>query len=187
MNTESSYNILEDTIRQDYASVVWSHKIQEKQSDIYKSQFKAMETIRIILAALTSGGIITTIFFDELWIKIISSVLSVATAFINSYFKSFDIQNMVLRHKSAANALWRIREELLILLTRTKQQSATIDVLGTEHANIIKRLGDIYADSPSTTNRAVSKAAKALNCSKDLTFSDDEIDKFLPRSLRKGK
>lgn len=29
MDTESQYTILEDTVRQDYVSVVWSHKIQE--------------------------------------------------------------------------------------------------------------------------------------------------------------
>lgn len=187
MDIERQYTILEDTVRQDYVSVVWSHKIQEKQSDIYAERFKHMETLRIVLAALTSGGIITTIFVEELWLKVVSSILSVVTAFINSYFKSFDIQSMSLRHKSAANSLWRIREELLILLTKIKLQVAPVSDLSNEHADIISRLSSIYLEAPSTTDEAVNRASKALNGSKDNTYTDDEIDKFLPHALRKGK
>lgn len=186
MDTERQYTILEDTVRQDYANVVWSHKIQEKQSDIYAKQFKCMETVRIILAVLTSGGIFTTIFVEGLFLKVVSSILAVTTAFINSYFKSFDIQSMASRHKSAANDLWKIREELMILLTKTKLQIASIDNLSNEHADVINRLGSIYLNAPSTTDKAVDKASKALKDLQDNTYTDDEIDRFLPQSLRRG-
>ncbi len=36
------YNTLESCVRKTYASVVWSHKTQEKQADIYALQFKCM-------------------------------------------------------------------------------------------------------------------------------------------------
>ena len=32
------YEILLDVVRQSYASVVWTHKIQEKQADIYSER-----------------------------------------------------------------------------------------------------------------------------------------------------
>lgn len=35
-----NYKMLEDVVRDSYASVVWSHKIQEKQADIYAEKFK---------------------------------------------------------------------------------------------------------------------------------------------------
>lgn len=35
-----NYGVLEDVVRDSYAGVVWSHKIQEKQSDIYAEKFK---------------------------------------------------------------------------------------------------------------------------------------------------
>lgn len=39
-NTEDTreYKILLDVVRQSYASVVWTHKIQEKQADIYSER-----------------------------------------------------------------------------------------------------------------------------------------------------
>ena len=35
-----NYKTLEDVVRDSYAGVVWSHKIQEKQSDIYAGPCK---------------------------------------------------------------------------------------------------------------------------------------------------
>ena len=41
--TENAYYILESSVRETFASVVWSHKIQEKQADICSTKFKIMD------------------------------------------------------------------------------------------------------------------------------------------------
>ena len=35
MEMENKYQLLLDVVRQNFASAVWTHKIQEKQADIY--------------------------------------------------------------------------------------------------------------------------------------------------------
>ncbi|MCI7444841.1 MAG: hypothetical protein MSA78_00680 [Solobacterium sp.] len=79
--------MLEDVVRESYCGVVWSHKIQEKQSDIYFERFKKMETINILLASLTSAGIIAIIFTDPLWLKLVSAILSNVRLFKDSLVK----------------------------------------------------------------------------------------------------
>ena len=56
------YQVLLDVVRQQYASVVWTHKIQEKQADIYFKRYNCLETVNIIFASATSCGIVSTIF-----------------------------------------------------------------------------------------------------------------------------
>lgn len=56
---EAEKKILEDNIRYTYMSIVWSHKIQEKEADILNGRFKRYETIRIVCASLTSVGLIS--------------------------------------------------------------------------------------------------------------------------------
>lgn len=185
MDEDKKYVVLEDTVRQSYVSVVWSHKIQEKQADLYARQFGHMETAKIIAASLTSAGIISTIFVDELVLKIISAILSFVTVFVSSFFKSFNLQNMVAQHKAAANNLLRIRDELLLLLLAIKTRDKHATELSDAYSEIIVRLHGIYADAPSTTNKAVSLASKALKVSGDNTFSDSEINGFLPEHLRR--
>ena len=66
-----NYKILEGTVRDSYSGVVWSHKIQEKQADIYAEKYKKMETLNIVAASLTSVGIVSMIFTDPLWLKLL--------------------------------------------------------------------------------------------------------------------
>ena len=41
----------------------------------------------------------------------------------------------------------------------------------------------LYQSAPNTTDKAVKLARKALNVSKDNTFTEDEINAFLPDEL----
>ena len=86
----NEYQVLLDVVRLNYASVVWTHKIQEKQSDIYFERFKKMETINILLASLTSAGIIAIIFTDPLWLKLVSAILSNVRLFKDSLVEIID-------------------------------------------------------------------------------------------------
>jgi len=186
MTEREEYILLEDTIRQNYASVVWSHKIQEKQSDIYAKRFEVMEIIKILISSITTAGIISTIFSDKLVIKILTAIFSVISLFINGYFKSFNLQNLVASHKSTANKLLNIREKLLLLLTKIKFENESVSVLSEKYEEIMNALNQIYLDAPTTTNKAVKKASEALNMQRDNTYTSEEIDNFLPQSLRKG-
>jgi len=76
-------NILENTVRASFAGVVWSHKIQEKQADICDRKYKWLEIIRIVASAITSVGIITLVFVDELWVKLASTLVSFVTVVIS--------------------------------------------------------------------------------------------------------
>jgi len=42
----------------------------------------------------------------------------------------------------------------------------------------------IYKFAPITSTKAYSKAQKALKINEELTFSDKEIDQFLPEELK---
>ena len=181
-----SYKVLEDTVRDSYASVVWSHKIQEKQSDIYAEKYKKMETVNIAAASLTSVGIVAMIFTDPLWLKLVSAIVSFATVYIAAYYKSFDLQNLVASHKATANKLIAVRDQYKLLLTKIRLQSDTVEALLANYGELVKESDAIYLEAPSTTDDAVARAREALKVTQDNTFSVEEIDSFLPESLRRS-
>ena len=45
----NEYQVLLDVVRQNYASVVWTHKIQIKQADIYATRYRHLENINVII------------------------------------------------------------------------------------------------------------------------------------------
>lgn len=72
-----------------------------------------------------------------------------------------------------------------MLLTEIKLQSDSVENLLSRYNELVKETDSIYLEAPSTTEEAVDKASEALKIKKDNTFSDEEIDSFLPSSLRR--
>lgn len=182
---DNEYAILEDSVRNTFGSVVWSHKIQEKQADIYFSQYKCMETIKIVTASLTSVGIVSLIFTDHMWLKVLSAFISFISAFISAFFKSFDFQTLISAHNNSAQKLLTIRDDLKLLLMLIHLKQKTVNELTDKYQEIVEKLDALYAEAPRTTDKAVEKARIALNIEHDNQFTDEEINCNLPSSLHR--
>jgi hypothetical protein len=180
----SNYDKLESSVRDTLGSVAWSHKIHEKQADIYDTRYRRMETAKIAAASLTSVGIISMIFTDQLWIKLVSALISFVSVFVSAFFKSFNLQVMVSRHKSSATKLLVIRDNLKLLILQMHMQKDDPNTIYDKYESTVHQLDRIYADAPNTTDKAVEKARDALNITQDNTFSDMEINSMLPARLR---
>lgn len=190
MEQSSQHNdkitILESQLRECYGRVVYSHKTHEKCSDILLSRHSAIKLLQIILSALATGGFVSILFGSGNIGAIISGLLSTILLVINSYTKNYDLGEIAQKHKQAANELWLIREEYLTLITDLKINGNEIKEIQKKRNKLLIRLNKIYEGSPSTMPKAYSKAQEALKNLEDMTFSDDEIDKFLPSELKRG-
>lgn len=178
-------SVLEDNIRHTYMSVVWSHKIQEKEADIQTEKFKCYETLRIFCASATSVGLISLIFIDEFCLKIISAIVSFISTSISMFFKSFEIQSNISNHKKIAVDLLIIRDKLKLLLVEINLNNINIEDIYYKYEELQNQLGTVYKEAPNTTDKAVDRASKALKINKDNEFSDEEIDANLPKSLQR--
>ena len=57
-----------------------------------------------------------------------------------------------------------------------------------EHRDVLsEQLHTVYNGAPSTTFKAYKKAQKALQTQEDMTFSEAEIDAFLPNELKRRR
>lgn len=181
---ENKYQLLLDVVRQNFASVVWTHKIQEKQADIYREKYSMLETINIVAASLTACGIVSTIFCDSIFAKIIAAILSFITLFITTYFKSFDLKNMENQCKDAAKRLVIARNDLVHIITEIHMKSRSVDEISDDYIEMMNTVNRIYVEAPTTTKKAVDRATKALKTDNEYTYTEEEIDHFLPSSIR---
>ena len=60
-----------------------------------------------------------------------------------------------------------------------------IETLQKERDCLLEELHAVYSGAPSTTYQAYKNAQEALKQLEDMTFSDEEIDAFLPKELKK--
>lgn len=184
--------ILEGQIRECYGRVVYTHKTHEKAADILLDKQSNIKKWQIILSAIIAGGMISMIFdFD--WLKeykkiseFITAIISTILLVLNSYTKDYDLGAIAQKHRQAGADLWVIREKYLSLLTDLRMNRLPIQEICEIRDKLLVELHSIYVVAPSTNFEAYQKAQKALKEMEDMTFSDDEIDKFLPTNLRKN-
>ncbi len=181
-----AWHVLEGQLRECYGRVVYSHKTHEKCADILHSRLSTIKLWQIILSALTTCGFISTFFGSGNVGAAIGVVLSTTLLILNAYTKNYDLGELTQKHKQAANDIWLIRERYLSLLTDLAIGSKTISTLQQERDSLITELHAVYAGSPSTNYAAYKKAQVALKKYEDMTFSDEEIDAFLPKDLKRA-
>jgi len=185
MEPNSQLKILEAQIRECFGRAVWTHKTQEKCADIILRKHNSVKIWQIILSALTTTGVLATVFGKVQWVGIATAALSAILFAINTFVKGYDLGEIAQKHADAACDLWDIREKYLSLLTDIRAQRATVDEICQQRDALQEKLYSSYKGAPRTTSKAYKQASKALKVNEELTFSDAEIDNFLPKELRK--
>jgi len=187
IDTIDSRAILEGQLRECFGRVVYTHKTHEKRADILLAWFSNIKLSQIILSAITTGGFIATVFEEGKCAALIGVLASTVLLVLNTYTKNYDLGELAQKHRQAGADLWIIREKYLSLITDLRMGEKPIETLQNKRDTLLEELHSVYSGAPSTTDRAYHKAQKALQKSEDMTFSDEEIDAFLPKALKKGK
>jgi hypothetical protein len=177
--------ILEGQLRECYGRAVYTHKTHEKCADILLARLSKIKLWQIILASLTAAGFVGTIVESSRLLAIVGAVISTILLVLNAVVKDYDLGAVAQQHKQAANDIWLIREKYASLLSDLAIGQKTIEDGLRERDVLSLELHGIYQGAPSTTYQAYKKAQQALKYKEDMTFSDEEIDAFLPRELRR--
>ncbi|MCC5638748.1 SLATT domain-containing protein [Nostoc sp. CHAB 5844] len=116
----------------------------------------------------------------------IGAIFSTILLALNTYTQDNDLGELAQKHSQTASKLWIIRESYLSLLTDIAINSLSLDEIKTKRDELQSALATIYQNAPRTNEKAYKKAQKALKVDEQLTFSDKEIDNFLPSNLRRA-
>jgi hypothetical protein len=184
-DTPQSRSILEGQLREAYGRVVYSHKTHEKCADILLCSLSRIRIWQITLSAVTTAGFIGAVFGAGKIGAVLGLIVSTVLLALNSYTKNYDLGELAQKHKQAANDLWIIRESYLSLLVDIAMREKPLESLQKQRDELVRQLHAIYSGAPSTTYKAYKRAQEALQKLEDMTFTDAEIDAFLPKELKR--
>jgi hypothetical protein len=185
-DTPQSRGFLEGQLREAFGRVVYSHKTQEKCADILLARLSKIRVWQIILSAATTAGLVVGVVGKNVAGTIVSLVVSTALLALNAYTKDNDDGALAQKHRKTGGDLWLIRERLCSLLVDVAMREKPLEILQQHRDQLIEQLGAVYAAAPSTNSKAYKQAQEALQRHEDMTFSDEEIDAFLPKELKRG-
>jgi hypothetical protein len=184
MSEQSGREYVLATARELYGRVVYSHKVHEKEREIWSDKTCGMTWRNIILASATTVLAIISIAVEQktviLTFTILSAALSTAAVLYQSSFDPVAKEN---RHRVAAKELLCLREELLLLIVRCRTGREELNHLQLSLENLARAVSSVYKFLPDTSPQAYANARATLKGG-EMTLSDAEIDAFLPRVLR---
>ncbi|WP_027376078.1 SLATT domain-containing protein [Kaistella palustris] len=176
---------LEAQIREIYGRVIYTHKTHEKCADVLKTRYDWFKYSEIILSVVTTTSILVVLFGDGKSAQLVAAICSTVLLGLTLYSKDFNLLAIAERHKAAALDILEIREKLLSLLVDIRIGEESIMQLQERRDILNTDLVNTYRGAPKTINQAYDIASKALKENEEFTFTDAEIDKFLPLSLRR--
>ncbi len=176
-------NINLSVIREMYGNVVYTHKTYEKAADMLTTQSRWMKAANVILLTLTSGSAIGAVFKGDILIEI-TAFLSTLTLLFAVYQITFRTEESVENYRAVARKLWTIREHSQNLIADILNNIYTTKEINEKRDALLSQLSGVLADAPSTNARAYAKARKSLKIEGEKTFTEAEIDAFLPDKLR---
>jgi hypothetical protein len=173
------------TARELYGRVVYSHKTHEQEREICSSRVRLMNRINIALTSLTTFFAILTAAIPATVALIATAVSATATVCFVVWQSSADPAGQESRNRVVAKELLWLREQFLLLIADC-QATVAAEKLQRRLEMLTRELTAVYKFAPDTSREAYAAADKMLK-SGQFTFSDDEIDGFLPTELRKKK
>ena len=185
MEANSQVKVLEDQIRECYGRLVWTYTTHQKCVDILEKKSKIIKISKIILNSISATGLISYIITNQNWLPMITIVFTTVALFLDIYTLSYDIDKEINSHIDMINKLWDIRESYLSLLVDMKINSIEIKEIKSKRDELQERLNKVYEEGPRTNPKAYKKASVALKINEDMTLHDEEIDLFLPDSLKR--
>ena len=179
--------ILEGQLRECFGRVVYSHKTHEKCADIFLKRLAQIKLWQIGLSVVTTGGFISTFFGAETIGSIIGSSVSAIFLSLTLYTKDYNLAELAQKHRQAASDIWLIREKYQSLITDLVVGGKPLETIQQERDILMENLHTVYSGAPSTTSKAYKEAQQSLKYNEEMTFSDKEIDAFLPSELKRSE
>ncbi len=187
METNSQIKILEDQIRECYGRLVWTYTTHQKHVDYLEKKSKVIKVLKIVLNVISATGLITYFITSELWLPKITIIFTSLALFLDIYTLNYDIDKEISCHVDMINKLWNIRELYLSLLIDINANCLDKKEITKKRDELQSLLNEIYKNGPRTNPKAYKKASVALKIKEDMTLHDEEIDLFLPDSIKRTK
>ena len=179
-------NNVMDYLRKLYASCVWTHKIQEKESERLRNIDSALKIVNIFVLALSSSGLFSIIFMDNFILKLATTILSFIGLATSLFSMGTDYKERANKHKDSALDFLELRNDIEACLSDIDIDRFLEEELLEKKDFFETKYSDLCRKSSSASKIAVKRASKALKVYKDNSYTEDEIDEFLPIHLRKA-
>ena len=177
---------LVDHLRLTFGHVIYTHRAHARLALTHARWSRGLqgaEALLVIATAATSMGFLQTGQPAYAMSSAITAILTLLTIVLRLVC---DFDASAVTHRMCAAHLWQLREQYRALLADLQDGSITLDMARERRDALMQRLHDLYENAPPFDRSVYEAARAALPSQHEGTLSDEEVDRFLPESMKKG-
>lgn len=176
---------LVDHLRLTFGHVVYQHKAHSRIAHQRARWGRAIRAADALLIALAALGSLAAATGKGPAYAIAAALLAGLALIVLLVQLGFDFDRSARVHASCAAELWQMRERYRALMSDLCDGAIDIDTARRRRDVLIEDLHGIYKTAPAEDAQAYQTARRAVATSEDTELEDEEINRFLPKSLRK--
>jgi hypothetical protein len=144
--------------------------------------------IRIGELGLLGGALaaaLTAAYRGDARYAVLAAVLSGAALGVFTVYVAVNLEARIYAHRWCASRLWLIREKYRALLSEIRDGVLSPEAVRDRRDQLLNEVHAIDDHAPLIDRPTYHSARQSLVTAAETAFTDEEIDAFLPQSLRK--
>lgn len=174
-----------DHVRLSFGHVVQSYMVQARAAErLTAIGWTAKVTVLVLLAVATGATIAALLTGRRPFL--VTAVACVTVAFAaQALYTALDVEPRIHAHRASANRLWLIAERYRALLAEIRDGLVEREEIQRRRDDLLQQVNTAYEHALPASREAIDAARHADRTGSRAALTDDQIDRFLPESLRK--
>jgi len=180
-------------IRQSFANAVFTHKVQEVAAEVQGKKARGVVVTNILLVSVVLILLVLQAAIPAaLWLSYVGAGVTVAEIIFLIVQLSFDYEQRAVLHKNSALKYMALRDNYRALIADVMNETLDIGAIVLKRDALQYQYQVVSDLAPQTGPFEYTEAQQRLNrrgdvSGEEFTWSDEEIDWFLPEELRLSK
>lgn len=174
-----------DHLRMSFGGVVHAYRAHAEFAARLNRRAWLMRIGELFLLGGTLAATVTAVVRSDPRYAVLAAVLAGVALVLFTLYLAINLESRIYAHRWCASRLWLVREKYRALLAEMRDGTLTIEAVRERRDRLIDDLHAITEHAPLVDRPTYLSARQALSAAEEAVLTDDEIDAFLPQSLRK--
>lgn len=174
-----------DHIRLSFGGVIHAYRAHTEFAERLTRRMWQIRIAELLLLGGALAAAITSAIRGDVRYAIVAAVLSGIALAVFTLYVAVNLEARIYAHRWCASRLWLIREKYRGLLSEVRDGILDVDTLRQRRDGLLNELHAIDEHAPLLDRPVYQSARQSLATAGEAVMTDEEIDRFLPQSLRK--
>jgi hypothetical protein len=178
---------LVDTLRLTFGQVVYRHKAHTRAARTFlrlSRWFRVGEALFLVAVVIATVG--AAAGRGPLF-SLVAAVIAGATLVIFLVHMMFDFDASARAHHACGTSLWHVREQVRALLSDLTDEAIDPEGGRLRRNALMNELHAIYQSAPPIAGQVHAKSDGPGEVADEAALADEQIDRFLPKSLHAAR